>query len=391
MNEFREWLSDNLRYIMLGVGVLLGLVVIFFGIRFITTAVGSDPTNQGTVADVSPTPETTATPTPTPTLEVLVMEDMVENGVPEITTLIKKYFNAIASDDITTLRTLVDNLSLEDEVTITADTVTSYSDIRVFTKVSQTPGVYIVLASYKYQLSGINTLVPGLTQLCVHTANDGSLYVSTAGPNATLQLEIDQTLKTSEVENLIDNIQSQFETALDSDPALYAFFYPNSSQTANNSGSSSSTNNTGNGNSTSNTTGNSNSNSTGNSNNAGNSNNTGNSSNSGFNNNSGNNNATNNGTSNSANPSITPEPTWSPDSKPIVDTDGGIIATPTPPEDRQLVLEERAYLYEKPDESSDYIRPYPKNTQVVKLEDDGDFYYVDIHGERGYMLKSSFK
>ena len=239
MNEFREWLSDNLRYIMLGVGILLGLVVIFFGIRFITTAVTSTPDNQGTVIDASPTPSTTPTPTqtptPTPTIEVLVMEDMVENGVPEITTLVKNYFKAIASDDITALRTLVDNLSLEDEVTITADTVIAYNDIRVFTKVSETPGVYIVLASYKYQLSGINTLVPGLTQLCVHTANDGSLYVTTAGPNAALQLEIDKTLKTSEVKNMIDNIQSQFETALDSDPALYAYFYPNSSQTSNNS------------------------------------------------------------------------------------------------------------------------------------------------------------
>lgn len=370
MNEFREWLSDNLRYIMLGVGILLGLVVIFFGIRFISSAVETNPNSQPGI-EANATPTSTPTPTPTPTLEVLVMEDVVENGVPEITTLVKNYFNAIASNDITTLRTLVDNLSIEDEATIMADTVTAYNDIRVFTKVSETSGVYIVLASYKYQLIGINTFVPGLTQLCVHTANDGSLYVSTAGPNATLQLEIDKTLKSSEVQNLIDNIQSQFETALDSDPALYAYFYPNTSQTAGNTNNSGTASN----NNTTNSNNNNNSNST-------------NSNNSTGNNNSGNNNSGNNSSSN--NTDITPTPTWTPDSKPIVDTDGGIIATPTPPEDRQLVLKERAYLYEKPDETSNSIRPYPVNTQIVKLEEDGDFYYVDIHGERGYMLKSCF-
>lgn len=232
MNEFREWLSDNLRYIMLGTGILLGLVVIFFGVRFLSSLVSSNPDQTGIEADVSPTPTATPTetatptPTPTPTLEVLVIEDIVENGVPEITTLVKNYYNAIANDDFSTLRTLIDNLSIEDEATLTADTVTSYSDIRVFTKTTDIPGTYIVFASYKYQLSGISTSVPGLTQLCVHTANDGSLYVSTAVQNAALQTQIDETIQSTEVQNLISNIQTQLETALDSDPALYSYFNP---------------------------------------------------------------------------------------------------------------------------------------------------------------------
>lgn len=406
MNEFREWLSDNLRYIMLGVGILLGLVVIFFGIRFITSAIVSNPNTQQE-ADATVTPTETPTPTPTPTVEVLVMEDIVENGVPEITALIQEYYTAIANNDLDTLRTLVDTLSIEDEAVITADTVTSYSDIRVFTKVTNTSGVYIVFASYKYTLSGINTAVPGLTQLCVHTANDGSLYISTAGPNADLQAEIDETMRSSDVQNLIGNVQSQYETALDSDPSLYAFFHGSQSGTSTGSGSSttgsnnsnstgsnnaigssnstsgsnnstSSSNSTSGSNNSSSNTGNSSSNSSNTGNSSSNSNKTGSTSNSGSN-------------SSSSDADVTPEPTWAPGSRPTVDTDGGIIPTPEPPEENKLELKERAYLYEKADTSSSTIRPYPANTQMVKLSESGDFYEVDINGEVGYMLKSSFK
>ncbi len=33
LDNFREWLSDNLRYILLGLAILVVLVVLFFGIR----------------------------------------------------------------------------------------------------------------------------------------------------------------------------------------------------------------------------------------------------------------------------------------------------------------------------------------------------------------------
>ena len=35
MDDFREWLSDNLRYFMLGFGILAVVLILFFGVRFI--------------------------------------------------------------------------------------------------------------------------------------------------------------------------------------------------------------------------------------------------------------------------------------------------------------------------------------------------------------------
>ena len=42
MDDFREWLSDNLRYIMLGLGIVLVLAILFFGIRFLTNKLSDD-------------------------------------------------------------------------------------------------------------------------------------------------------------------------------------------------------------------------------------------------------------------------------------------------------------------------------------------------------------
>lgn len=33
MDDFREWLSDNLRYFMLGFGILAVVLILFFGVN----------------------------------------------------------------------------------------------------------------------------------------------------------------------------------------------------------------------------------------------------------------------------------------------------------------------------------------------------------------------
>ena len=43
MDDFREWLSDNLRYFMLGGAILIIVLVLFFGVR---ACVGSNKGNS---------------------------------------------------------------------------------------------------------------------------------------------------------------------------------------------------------------------------------------------------------------------------------------------------------------------------------------------------------
>ena len=45
MDNFREWLSDNLRYILLGLAVILLLIIAFFAIKLVR-GIGSPKTSE---------------------------------------------------------------------------------------------------------------------------------------------------------------------------------------------------------------------------------------------------------------------------------------------------------------------------------------------------------
>ena len=54
MDNFREWLSDNLRYFMLGGAILIIVAVLFFGVRAcIGSGKGTSKKEQNTVEDNS--------------------------------------------------------------------------------------------------------------------------------------------------------------------------------------------------------------------------------------------------------------------------------------------------------------------------------------------------
>ena len=54
MDNFREWLSDNLRYFMLGGAILVIVAVLFFGVRAcIGSGKGTSKKEQNTVEDNS--------------------------------------------------------------------------------------------------------------------------------------------------------------------------------------------------------------------------------------------------------------------------------------------------------------------------------------------------
>ena len=46
MDDFREWLSDNLRYFMLGFGILAVVLILFFGVRSVSYTHLTLPTNR---------------------------------------------------------------------------------------------------------------------------------------------------------------------------------------------------------------------------------------------------------------------------------------------------------------------------------------------------------
>ncbi len=233
MHNFREWLSDNLRYIMLIIGILILLVLIFVGIRAITIVIDNGRDDKETAeveeepsetpaatatetADTTTTETATPTPTPSDTLE--------ENAYPEINTLISSYYTALGNQDVETLKTLVDDLDSTEEAKVeNAQYIDGYSNVNVYTKPGLTDDSYVVLATYDYNCDGISTPVPALSQLYVQKEEDSDSYQILQNTDEEVQDYVDEVLIDSDVQELIGQVESEYEAAKDSDKDLEAF------------------------------------------------------------------------------------------------------------------------------------------------------------------------
>ena len=225
MDNFREWLSDNLRYFMLGGAILILLLLIFFGFRVVSGMINGDSDTvseqtEVTGSDVDETTDTTATPTPTEKPADPLEKDAHE----EVDTLVASYYEALGKRDVATLSTLVDSLDPSEEARIeNSQYIEGYSDIEVYTKKGMAEDTYVVFAKYKYNCTGISTPVPALSQMYV--VKDGSDYKisSEAEDDAQIQAYVTELLKDEEVAKLISDTEAEYEAAQTADPALKEF------------------------------------------------------------------------------------------------------------------------------------------------------------------------
>ena len=170
MDNFREWLSDNLRYILLGAGVLVIIAGLFFGVRACSSAMKGDAAE--------------------------VVDESTENNKG----------NDPSSPE---------NSGESDE---------KNENLEVYTKKGIDSGEYVVYAQYDYVCTGIDTPVPALSQLYVKTESEGALKIySKAEEDEKVQKYMDSLLKDEDVEKLVDQVQSDYTKVQEEDEELKEF------------------------------------------------------------------------------------------------------------------------------------------------------------------------
>ena len=238
-NPVREWISDNLRYLILIGVIIIVAVAIFFVARAImqegskqtnassvsqqnTTESTTDITSKSTSADTSSvsikSESTAATQTPTaePTQEASLTE---ASG--DVSNVITTYFNALSSKDASAAASVLETLSDEDSAAISAGQYASnYTDISVYSYPGDVDGSYFVLAKYNYTYPEYTTLVPALTQFYVFTRDDGSLCIASEETQQSKAALFDEILQRDDVSALVNEVKTQYDAALASDPAL---------------------------------------------------------------------------------------------------------------------------------------------------------------------------
>ena len=279
-DKIREWISDNLRYMLL-IGAILLIVAAVLLIVHLVSPKNDGKSSGGTVtssstgnnvpdkktqvkadskadsedstgilsdvsdsakdssADASSTdtasaPDAEAEPTSEP--EAADDTSNTENtdntavsfaadNVPEVSTVLEQYYTALGARDINGLFAVTDNLTAEEQAQIEAESdVESYGDVKAYTISGPSDGTYIAFVSSRCKYLGINQTLPMLSEYYLYTTEDGSLKImDDTDSDAAVTEAMKAALENEEVKNLIEQVQNDYQNALDADASLRAY------------------------------------------------------------------------------------------------------------------------------------------------------------------------
>ncbi len=232
LDDIREWISDNLRYILLGLAALLIILMIIFAVRLITGSRGKNekdnPVNAGN--DTDPKQEEVVAVEEEPQTDGVVLSEeepaassLVKDDA-AVLTLVRDYYTARAGKDITALSRIVTpwDSAAQDDV-LNNELIESYNDISTWSKEGLEEGSYVVYTSFKAKIPEFETLVPSLRMQYLLT-EDGSLKIF-ADYHSDPQIAEYVTKVTNEadVQQLLQQVNDEYASALNSDPDLAAY------------------------------------------------------------------------------------------------------------------------------------------------------------------------
>ena len=226
MDDFREWLSDNLRYFMLGGAILIIVVVLFCGIR------ACSGSNKGNSGDEQKTTSEDQGNVPSSPISEGESDEKKEDANPmetadaDVTALITSYYQALGEKDIATLKTLEDDFTPSDKSKVTnlKDYIEGYEVGDVYTKKGMTDDSYVVYACFSYICQGVETKAPALTQFYVYKNSEGNWVINNGAlQDSEISAYMEKQLSDSDVSALIKKVQNELDQAQQSDPSLEEF------------------------------------------------------------------------------------------------------------------------------------------------------------------------
>ena len=279
-DKIREWISDNLRYMLLIGAILLIVAAVLLIVHLVSpkndgkssggtvtssstgnnvpdkktqvkadskadsedsTVISSDVSDSAndSSADASSTdtasaPDAEAEPISEP--EAADDTSNTENtdntavsfatdNVPEVSTVLEQYYTALGARDINGLFAVTDNLTAEEQAQIEAESdVESYGDVKAYTISGPSDGTYITFVSSRCKYLGINQTLPMLSEYYLYTTEDGSLKImDDTDSDAAVTEAMKAALENEEVKNLIEQVQNDYQNALDADASLRAY------------------------------------------------------------------------------------------------------------------------------------------------------------------------
>ena len=224
MDNFREWLSDNLRYIALILGILVVVLGLFFGVRAVVNRTDSKQSvDLATNSSVDTAAVSSAATKPTPTAaqkkqSELVSKDgdLTDDAKKSITSVINTYYTALNTRSTDTVRALTDSLSAED-ITSIETSETAYSDLSVIPKngLSGDGKTAVAFVEYNYQNPDQAVSHPGLSWLYLQYDEKEAGYkiVVKASENEAIKNYVQTLTSEQDIAAVVERVQTEAAAA----------------------------------------------------------------------------------------------------------------------------------------------------------------------------------
>ncbi|MCD7817714.1 MAG: SH3 domain-containing protein [Lachnospiraceae bacterium] len=220
LDNIREWISDYLRYILLGLAIILLIIIAFFAVRLVTH-IGTSGTSQS-----STTVQETEAVTEQSTAGSDSEESLVKNQE-DVLSVATSYWTAIGDQDFDTLEALCGKTFDEDaraKVEAMDVAVESYDDIITYSKSGLTDGSYVVYVYMELKLTGIDTEAPTLRQMYMEPDSDGELLVVQTGDyTSEITAYVQERQTDSDVQALIQDVSDTLEERCEEDEDLQQY------------------------------------------------------------------------------------------------------------------------------------------------------------------------
>lgn len=165
--------------------------------------------------------------TPTKEEKAVAENPLQDEKYPEISDVVKNYLNAfLIEDDEKRAETIAQYVgNLYDISSVKQKTyVSGYSEVECYTKEGPYENTYVVYAYYQMGIKNIDTTVPSITRLyVVRDTKTGNVYIQNDSGD-DIQKYMKKVTKDSDVQQLLKDVEDEFQQAKDSDPKLKKYF-----------------------------------------------------------------------------------------------------------------------------------------------------------------------
>lgn len=215
LNDIREWISDYLRYILLGAAGLLLILIIVFAVRLI----GGHKSGQEKPAEKQ---TETEEQTQADNSAVSTAGDALERNQKDVLDLMTRYYTAKLNKDYDTLDEICEVTQDEVKAGSSAmdDVIEQYNNLMTYSKAGLTEGSYVAFAYFDAKISGIDTLVPTLRSMYLVTNDEGDLIVSNTKNHPDQEAYQEQVWTDDDVQVLCKDVADQYEDWLEQNPDL---------------------------------------------------------------------------------------------------------------------------------------------------------------------------